>query len=144
MADGIYYGLTINARGTSTTAYYNLVLNAPSEIWEGGATIVPTQIGSTLVSLQGPFTMNVPPAGSISAGLTVLTSANGIAGHFTVSPALNVPVVLALYGVGGKQLDTFTLEPGQANGVFSWDVNPEDAMTEADAGKIVPARNKSS
>src|ERR1044071_4066202 len=99
MANGSsYYALTVVEQGAGTTAYYALTPTSHLEMSQGGATFDPTAATATMVNIY-PQTLQIQaPAGSFTAGVTIVTSADRIAGRLLVSPPVNVAVVVTLYG----------------------------------------------
>ena len=50
-ATDLYYALTIIANGAGTPAYYSVTPAPTLSIAQGGVTVVPTGIGSTMVNI---------------------------------------------------------------------------------------------
>ena len=141
MAD-MYYTLSLQVNGASTPAYYSITPTSNLTMLQGAASIAPSAAQSTMVALY-PQTLNVQsPAGRMTASATIVTSESSISGRLLISPAVNVPVTLTLYGAGG-QLGQQTYDPGSTGGVFDFPVsgggfaNAEEARAAIE--KMVPA-----
>jgi hypothetical protein len=132
-----YYALTVVAEGANTAAYYALTPTSNLSITQGGATIDPTGIDATMVSIY-PQTLQInAAAGSISAGVTIITGDKVVAGNVIVSPPVNVAVVVTLYGNGGQQLGQAIVDPGTDSRAFSWPVTAAEGMSAEDAVTFV-------
>lgn len=134
---GTYYALTLIADSASTAAYYSLNPTSNLEISQGGATFYPTQASMTTVSIYPQELSLQAPAGYVSAGVTIITDADTVAGRVLVSPPVNVSVVVTLYGNGGAQLGQIIVDPGSASGVFSFPVTASQGMPPDDAVNVV-------
>jgi hypothetical protein len=134
---GSYYALTVVEQGASTAAYYSLTPTSNLEISQGGATFVPTATALTMVSIY-PETLQIQaPAGSFSAGVTIVTSEDLIAGRLLVSPPVNVSVVVTLYGSGGQQLGQSILDPAVGSLVFSYPVSSQKSIPRGDVPGVL-------
>jgi hypothetical protein len=132
-----YYALTVAAEGVSSTAYYSVTPTSDLAFSQGGATIVPTSTGATMVSVY-PQTLQISaPAGAVNGGVTIVTSASVISGRLMVSPPVNVAVTVTLYGNGGQQLGQAVLDPGTESRTFSFPVSSSDALTEGGAADLI-------
>lgn len=133
----IYYALTIDANGASTPAYYSVTPVPPLVFAQGGVTVTPTAIGTTMVNIY-PQTLQISaPAGSLHGAVTIITGASEIAGRLMVSPPVNVAVVVTLYGAGGQQLGQAILDPAEGSRTFSWPVDSKQGLSQHDATKLL-------
>lgn len=132
-----YYALTLSANGANTSAYYSVTPTSNLQISQGGATMEPTAMATTLVNIYpGELEIQAPP-GMVYAGVTIVTDADLVSGRLVVSPPVNVSVAVTLYGAGGQQLGQFILDPAVGSGVFSFAADPKSAMSAGDALNIV-------
>jgi hypothetical protein len=134
-----YYALTLNARGTSTPAFYSVTPASNLQISQGGATIAPSPASSegTTVNIY-PQTLQISgPAGLISAGVTIISSAGNIAGRTVISPAVNVAVTVTLYGNGGAQLGQQVYDAGSGGGAFDFHVPAGSGVANADDARAL-------
>ena len=129
----MYYALTLDAKGTNAPAFYSLTPTSNLTISQGGATIAPSSpSASGIIVNVYPQTLQVSgPAGIISAGVTIITTENHIAGRVMVSAAITVATVVTLFGAGGKQLGQAIVDPGQTSTAFSWDVPAGSGLADA-------------
>jgi hypothetical protein len=126
------FGLTITASGTSSAAYFSVNLATGGEFVQGGATIYPTQLGATLVSLYGvELDIESPAAAMMSGGATLTTNGNIVAGRMEVSPAVNVDTVLTLFGT--EPIGSVTLAAGETVANFSFDVSGKPGIPDGTA-----------
>jgi hypothetical protein len=137
------YGLTLTANGTSSAAYFSVNLATGGEFVQGGATIYPTQVSATVVSLYGTeLAIESPAAAMMSGGATLTTTENLIAGRMVVSPAINVDTVLTLFGT--SQIGSVTLKAGETVSNFSFDVNGKpgipDPTAKAFLDRVMPKK----
>ncbi|HEX3069143.1 MAG TPA: hypothetical protein VHX14_11250 [Thermoanaerobaculia bacterium] len=117
-----FYGLTITVNGAaSATAYYSVSLASGGEFVQGGATLYPTAIGATFVSLYGIELSINAPAGKVSGAATLTTTGDIVAGRITISPPINVDTVVALYGT--SEIASVTVKAGEPGGAFAWTVS---------------------
>ena len=116
------YSLKLAQQGASTSAYYSILPTSNAQITQGAVTIHSTAPGTTLVSIVPTELQIQSPPGSLTSGVTVITSESAIAGRLAVSPPVNVAVTLTLEGAGGAQLGQFTLDAGVDGGNFSFSV----------------------
>jgi len=136
-----YYALTIAAIGTSTPAFYSVSPTSNLEISQGGATVAPLPATSegTTVNIY-PQTLQISaPAGLVTAGVTIVTSAGNVAGRTLISPPVNVAVTVTLYGNGGAEIGQQVFDPGTTGGVFDFHVpagsgfpDPKTAVSAVD------------
>jgi len=132
-----YYALTVVEQGASTTAYYSLTPTSNLEMSQGGVTMVPTAATATLVNIY-PQTLQIQaPAGSFTAGVTIVTSDDRIAGRLLVSPPVNVAVIVTLYGAGGQQIGQSILDPAVGALVFSFPVSSEQSIPKGDVPAVL-------
>ena len=132
-----YYALTVVEQGASTAAYYALTPTSNLEMSQGGATMDPTAAAATMVNIY-PQTLQIQaPAGSFTAGVTIVTSDDRIAGRLLVSPPVNVAVIVTLYGAGGQQIGQSILDPAVGTLVFSFPVYPEKSIPKGDAQGVL-------
>ena len=138
MANGSsYYALTVVEQGSGTTAYYALTPTSNLEMSQGGATFDPTAATATMVNIY-PQTLQIQaPAGSFTAGVTIVTSADRIAGRLLVSPPVNVAVVVTLYGVGGQQIGQSILDPAVGSLTFSFPVSAATSIPKGDVQGVL-------
>jgi len=137
MSTELYYSLTVSAVGTSTSAYYSVTPTSNLQMSQGGVTIAPTAAATTLVNLYPTELQIQAPPGFLTGGVTIVTSADVIAGRIVVSPPVNVEVIVTLYGAGSTQLGQFILDPETGTGVFSFPTDPKEGMTAAEALKVM-------
>lgn len=137
---GYYYSITISASGFSNPAYFSLTPTSAVEIAQGGVTLTPTGVAETLVNVY-PQTLQIQsPAGSVKGGVTIVTSDTHIAGMVQVSPPVEVPVTIQVWG--SKLLGTYTLDPNQQTGAFDVHVSPSDALPPSEAAGPVRYDNQ--
>jgi hypothetical protein len=137
------YGLTLTANDTSAAAYYEVNLATGGEFVQGGATIYPTTLGATLVTLYGSaLEIEAPAAAMMSGGSTLTTNTNIVAGRITVSPAINVDAVLTLFGE--SQIGSATLKAGETVSNFSFNVSGHsgipDETAKAFLARVMPKK----
>lgn len=136
MADS-YYALTIAASGTNSSAYYSVTPTSDLAFTQGGVSMMPAATGATMVNIY-PETLQIQaPAGLISGGVTIQTSASQIAGRVLVSPPVNVAVVVTLYGAGGQQLGQTTVDPGTGDKVFNFPVSSSQSIGADDVAGVL-------
>lgn len=132
-----FYSLTYSANGITTSSLSEVILSSGTII-SGSAAIVPKALAYTTFSFQQMFELQAP-AGDITVGGPVQAgSDNVIAGTITVAPPINVAVTVQLWGPNGVY-DTYTLNAGEEQGLFSWSVagkqgfpdSNDDALTSA-------------
>ncbi|HYR29623.1 MAG TPA: hypothetical protein VEU30_14225 [Thermoanaerobaculia bacterium] len=129
-----YYSLGLNALNISTAAYYQIQPTRDLSILQGGFTCVPTETARTSVAIYPQLAqLNFPAAEYASGSVTIVTDLPAISGNLTVSPAINSPVTLTLYGGGGNPIGTATLEAGQTSLNFKFDVGVSSGMSEEEA-----------
>ena len=135
-----YYAISINATGVNASAYYQLDPTPNLSILQGGFTCVPVSTDRTSVSIYPQVAQLQFPANEyISGSVTIVTDAPSIDGNFQVSPAVNVPVTLTLWGNGSQNLGEATLEPGQTSLDFKWSVGAGQGMSLQEARDAVSA-----
>src|SRR4051812_26290462 len=123
------YGLTVTATGTSSAAYFSVNLATGGAFVQGGATIYPTELGATLVSLYTiELDIESPAASMMSGGATLTTTNNIVAGRVYVSPAVNVDTVLTLFGT--NPIGSVTLKAGETVANFSFDVSGKSGIPD--------------
>jgi hypothetical protein len=121
------YGLTITVNGTaSSMAYYSVSLVSGGEFVQGGATIDPTAIGATFVSLYGTDLSINAPAGAISGAATLTTTGDIVAGRIVISPAIDTDTVVALFGT--SEISSVTVKAGETSGAFAWTVSGNSGL----------------
>jgi hypothetical protein len=124
------FGITMVANGTSSAAYYSVILATGGEFIQGGGTIYPTTLGATLVTLYGSeLSIESPAASMMSGGATLTTSGSIIAGRMMVSPPINADTVLTLFGT--NEIGSVTLKAGETVTNFSFDVSGKSGIPEA-------------
>ncbi len=133
-----YYGVQVQTGGATSTAYYWVTLTSAGSFDGAAVTIYPTSVGATYFNYRDVSVQwQSAPASRLSAGTTVVTSANNIAGTIGVSPAQSVALTLTVYGAGGQPIGSFTLQPGQEQGSFNFDVNQSQMMQKDEAMNFV-------
>lgn len=131
MLVGNYYSITISATGYGSPTYFSLTPTSALQISQGGITIDPTSVSESMVNIY-PQTLQIQSApGSVKGGVTVVTSDTHIAGTVQVSPPVEVPVTVQVWGT--KLLGSYTLDPNHQTGVFDFPVSPADAIPAAEA-----------
>jgi len=135
------YGLTISASGTTSTAFFSVNLGTSGEFFQGGATIYPTAIAATFVTLYGvELQINAPASSYVGGSATLTTSGNVVAGRIAVSPPVNVDTVVTLYGL--NEIGSTTVKAGDSGGTFSFDVSGKagipDATSQAFVERMTP------
>jgi hypothetical protein len=128
------YALNAAIEGATTGCYCSVTLTSGALV-DGVGECMPTQLAFTYMSFQGAITFQVP-AGDTSCGGTVSATTPTIAGSVIVSPPVNVPTVITVWGVG-KVLGSYSLPAGQSNGQFSFNVNGSDAIPEDQVGEAM-------
>lgn len=138
LTGGNYYALTLNAANTNQNAYYSLQPAPGLEFLQGGFSFAPTQAAATSVTIYPQVAqLQIPASSVIGGGVTIVTSNDTIAGALNVSPAQQVPVVVTLYGAGGQQIGSASLEPGKTHLDFAWSVNAEQAIPASQARAVL-------
>lgn len=117
------YALNVSMSGARSSAYYSVAMTSGT-VGPGSFSATPAETQYTYVSFQGGITFQVP-GGVASAGAIVTTSNGVIAADVYVSPAINVPLQIALY-YQGRIIQSYELEAGQTEGSFSWNVASDD------------------
>ena len=116
------YGLTISVNGSaSTTAYYSVSFVSGGEFVQGGATLYPTAIAATIVSLYGIELSINAPAGKVSGAATLTTTADIVAGRVFVSPPIDSDTVVTLFGT--SEIASVTVKAGEESAEFAWSVS---------------------
>lgn len=132
--EGNYYALTLSANGTTSPAYMAVTPTSSLSIAQGGVTIVPTDMTATMVNIYPQSLQIQAPSGMVNAGVTIITNDTHVAGTVQVSPPVDVPVLIQVWGT--KLLGSYTLPAGQQTGVFDVPVSADDAIAPDDATKI--------
>ena len=130
---GSYYALSLNVDGTNAPAYFSVTPTSNLTISQGGATILPSPASSeaTMVNIY-PQTLQIgAPGGTISAGVTIITSESRISGRVMVSPPVNVATVITGYGAGGKEIGQAIIDPNVGSGTFDF-ATAGNAFADAD------------
>ena len=135
-----YYSLQFTSQGAaSSTAYYYVSVVGSQSQFDGAAiSIYPSAAQTTWVSAQSTSFQFQAPAGRMSAGITVVTPNQEVAGTIGVSPAINVDAVLTIYGAG-QQLGSVTLKAGQTSTPFHFDL-PSGSGLNQDAAQEALAK----
>ena len=129
LTGGNYYSLTLNTANTNQAAYYSLQPLPTLEFLQGGFSFAPTELAPTSVTIYPQVAqMQFPAASVIAGGVTIVTSNDYVGGALNVSPAVNVPVTVTLYGVGGQPIGSAVLDPGQSHLDFGWQVNASQSI----------------
>jgi len=130
------YGITMVANGTSSAAYYSTSLATGGVFIQGGATIYPTTLGATLVTLvTSELSIESPAASMMSGGATLTTEKDVVAGRMYVSPPINADTVLTLFGT--SQIGSVTLNAGETVINFSFDVSGKPGISEPTAKEFL-------
>jgi hypothetical protein len=139
MADGdkFHYALTITAKHASTAAYYALTPTSNLHIEEGSVTLTPKSASATMVTIEPEMLQIQAPAGSVQGGVTIGTDAVHVDGQVTVSPPVDVEVIVALYGIGGKKVGEFVVAPGDGGGVFEFRVDAAQSIPPGELDDIL-------
>lgn len=138
------YGLNMSVNGADHPAYYSISLSSGA-VGAGSFSCTPAATQYTYVSFQGGITFQIP-GGIASAGAAATTTNDLIAGQVYVSPAIEVPVQIALY-YQGKIIQAYEMAAGQTQGSFSWNV-PSERDTTPDPKSVLdgmiapPTRSK--
>ena len=127
------YALYTSYTGASTGAYCSVTLTAGSLV-DGVGQCMPAQPAFSYMSFQGAITYQLPP-GNVSVGGTVEATGN-VAGSVIVSPAINVPFNVELWGEGSV-LGSYTLPAGQTSGQFNFPVSQADGLTIEQVHKVL-------
>ncbi len=127
------YALNAAISGASTGAYYSVNLTTGTLV-DGVGQCMPTQTAFTYMSFQGSIAFQVPP-GDTSCGGTV-NATTTVAGTVLVSPPINVPVTITLWG-RGTTLGTYNLPAGQTSGQFSFNVSSSDAIPQDEVAGVM-------
>ncbi|HEY0158036.1 MAG TPA: hypothetical protein VGF28_12185 [Thermoanaerobaculia bacterium] len=128
----MYYGMRLSTAGASSAAYMYVTLVSDGDFDGAAVTLHPTAANTTWFSYQDKSVqMQLPALASLSAGITVVTGAQNIAGTLGVSPAIDVDTVLILYGTSA--LGEVTLPAGQTSVPFDFPVQPDRALSGANA-----------
>jgi hypothetical protein len=134
----VYYQLSLNAQNTTAGHYISIQPDQNITFMQGGFAFAVTEPQAASVTIYPQVAqLQIPPSGTLSGSVTIVTELTQIAGSLHVSPAPEVPFTLTLYGVGGKQLGTKVLEPGTEVAFFDFAVTPAEGMTKAQASAAV-------
>lgn len=137
MSKDRYYTLQMSEFGASSEAFYSITPDSNLQFAQGGATMAPTAATAVLVNID-PETLQVSaPAGNMAAGVTIITSADVIAGRVLVSPPIDTATVLTLYGDGGQIGKPFVVDAGSGGSTFSWPVGEDQGLSQRDAANLV-------
>lgn len=135
------YALNAAINGASTGCYCSVTLTSGALV-DGVGQCMPSQLAYTYMSFQGAITFQVP-AGDTSCGGTVSATTPTIAGTVLVSPPVNVPTVITLWGVG-KEIGSYSLPAGQTSGQFSFNASSSDAIPQDQIAAVTKQFIKSS
>jgi hypothetical protein len=125
--------MQISTQGTaSSTAFYYVNVLSPAALAGAAVTLYPSSAQATWFSYQETSLQFQAPAGRASAGATVVTDADRVAGTLGVSPAISVATVLNLYGAGGL-IGSVTLQAGQSSIPFDFQVSSSQSIPQAEA-----------
>jgi len=125
----MYYGMRVNTTGAASSAYLYVTLNSQGDFDGAAVTVYPSGANTTWFSYQDKSVqMQLPPTANVSAGITVVTSAQNIAGTLGISPAISANVVLTLYGAASSPIGSVTLEAGRTSIPFDFTVQQENAL----------------
>ena len=125
----MYYGMRVNTSGAAAQAYLYVTLVSDGDFDGAAVTIHPSGTHTTWFSYQDKSVqLQLPPTSLVSAGITVVTSGNNIAGTLGISPPIVTDVVLALYGSGSSPIGSITLEAGQTSVPFDFSVKADNAL----------------
>lgn len=134
----MYYQLSLNADGTTNSHYVSIQPDPNITFMQGGFAFAVTVAQAASVTIYPQVTqLQVPPSGVISGSVTIVTELTNIAGSLHVSPAAEVPFTLTLWGAGGKELGSKTLEVGSTVAHFDFAVTPAEGMTKSQASAAV-------
>jgi hypothetical protein len=134
MSKETYYSLTLNATGTTESHYCSIQPDPAISFLQGGFSYLATAAKTSSVTIYPQVAqLQMPPSSAIVGSVTIVTSGSTIAGSITVSPAAEVPFTLTLYGVGGQEIGSKTLEAGTDSMLFNWAVSSANAGTLDDA-----------
>jgi hypothetical protein len=135
----MYYGMRVNTTGPAAQAYLYVTLLTNGDFDGAAVTVIPSGIHTTWFSYQDKSVqMQLPPTSSVSAGITVVTGSQNIAGTLGISPPIVSDVVLNLYGAGSSPIGSITLEAGQTSIPFDFSVQPEQGLgSEAKASSFL-------
>ena len=134
MADS--YALGIDVNGTNTSASYNVEPTSGFQFTQGGVSVLPTAMDAAMVSIYPEELSIHAPAGQITGGVMIQTSASQIVGRVLVSPPINVGVVITLFGAGGQQLAQVALYP-PTDDVFTFTVSGTQAIGAHEADSVL-------
>ncbi len=121
------FAINAGATGASTGYYCSLTLTSGTLV-DGVGQCMPTQASYTYMSFQGAITFQVAP-GDAACGGTVSSTSDIVAGSILVSPPINVPMTVTLWG-RGSVIGTYSLPAGQESGVFSFKTSSSDAIPQ--------------
>ncbi|HEX7810030.1 MAG TPA: hypothetical protein VF608_14945 [Thermoanaerobaculia bacterium] len=140
MIGDTYYSLTISASGTTQSHYCSIQPDPSITFLQGGFSFAVTEAKPTSVTIYPQVAqLQIPPSSIVAGGVTVATKLTTIAGGLIVSPAAEVPFTLTLYGIGGEEIGSKTLEPGATQMYFGWDVSPANGGSLDDALNVIKA-----
>jgi hypothetical protein len=111
------FAINAGANGASTGYYCSVTLTSGTLV-DGVGQSLPTQASYTYMSFQGAIAFQVAP-GDAACGGTVSTTTDVVAGSVLVSPPINVPMTITLWG-RGSVIGTYSLPAGQESGQFSF------------------------
>ncbi len=118
---GSYFSITIAVSGAGTSAYYALTPTSDLTISEGGVTFAPSSLSATMVNIYPQELQIQAPAGSFTAGVSVITSENVISGLVEVSPPVDVATVITVYA-GSQQIGQKIIDPAVGSGAFAFPI----------------------
>jgi hypothetical protein len=129
---GSYYSLTITVKGASTSAYYGLTPTSNLVISQGGATLYPSEVSATMVTIDPQMLQIQAAAGTFTAGGTIVTADKVIAGTMSINPPVDVAVTVTAYGNAGE-IGQKVVDPGISDAAFSFPVDGSEGIAPADA-----------
>ena len=115
------YTLTFSARDTDRASYYCIDFGAEVTVRQGAYDFMPSAVAKTMFAVwPNEVQAQFPPSSVISGSIVLTTTTNEVSGEVIVSPALNVPVTLTLWGV--QRIGEFTLPAGETAAQFRFAV----------------------
>jgi hypothetical protein len=118
------YVIQVGVNGASTGYSCNVTFTSGT-MSDGAGQCLPTQTAYTYMSFQGGIGFQVP-AGDAYCGGTV-SATSSVAGSILVSPPVNVPTTVTLWGRGGV-IGTYSLPAGQESGQFNFAVTSAEGI----------------
>jgi hypothetical protein len=126
------YAINVEIFNASTGFYCSVTFNSGT-LSDGVGQCTPARAEFTYMSFQGAINFQIPPGDAICGG--TITATSSVAGSISVSPPINVPTTVKLWG--GAVLGTYNLPAGQESGDFNFSVSNADAIPQDEVADTI-------